>query len=98
MPGLCAGCEVVVRGLDRFDFKGFFGIREVKVGLCGSEAVGSGEIWCAAGRGLVYWEPQLEVSLLSSAEMEAEFWESFRRLGPCCLVREKIASSAALES
>lgn len=98
MPGLCAGCEVVERGLDRFDFEGFFGIGEVEVGLCGSEAVSIGEIWRAAGRGLKYWEPELEVSSLSSTEMEAEFWESFRRLGPCCRVRENIASSAVLES
>lgn len=98
MPGLCAGCEVVERGLDRFDFKGFFGRGEVEIGLCGSKAVGSGERWRAMDGRLMDWESDLEGSSSSSAEMEAEFRESFCRLGPFCLVREKVASSAALES
>lgn len=62
MPGLCAGCEAVERGLDRFDFKGFFGRGEVEIGLCSSEVVGSGEIWRAKGWRLMGWESELEGS------------------------------------
>lgn len=98
MPGLCADFEAVERGLEPFDLKGFFGRGDVEMGLCGSEAVGSGEIWQAADGSPMDWESALETSSSFSPEMEAGFRESFRRLGPFCLVREKIDSSAALES
>lgn len=98
MPGLCAGREMVERGLACFDFEGFLGRGEVEAGLRGLEALGSGEIWRVANRSLVGRESDLEATSSSSADIEAEFRESFRRLGPCCLVREKIVSSAAPES
>ena len=62
MPGLCAGRKVVERGLDRFDFKGFFGRGEVEVGLCGSEPAGSGEIWRVAGWSRMCWESESKAS------------------------------------
>lgn len=98
MPGLCADFEAVERGLEPFDRKGSFGRGDVEMGLCGSEAAGSGESWRAVDWSLMGWESELENFSSLSAEMEAGFLEIFRRLGSFCLVREKIASSAALES